>query len=180
VGGTKSFRIDHPLDPSNKYLLHSCVESNKQLNMYSGNVVTDSDGEATVSLPSYFETLNIDFRYQLTVINEFSQAIISQKIKSNQFKIKTNKPNVEVSWLVMGTRNDAWCKDHPFNDEEEKIKGEKGYYIYPEGFGLPKEMSIDYQKDVKTNSGEAFREEVKKEEAIQKSKQGAVKPADKK
>ena len=34
VGGTKSFKIDHPLDPANKYLIHFCVESNDVLNIY--------------------------------------------------------------------------------------------------------------------------------------------------
>jgi len=170
VTGTKSFEIDHPLDPANKVLLHSCVESNKQLNIYSGNVTTDLNGEAVIDLPEYFQILNIDFKYQLTVIGQFAQAIVLNEIENNQFVIKTDKPNVKVSWQVTGTRNDAWCKDHPFADEREKIKEEKGFYLYPQGFGLPKEMSIDYQRDIRTNSGQAFQEELKKEESIMKTK----------
>ena len=34
--GLKSFRIDHPADPENKYLLHYCSESPEPLNFYSG------------------------------------------------------------------------------------------------------------------------------------------------
>src|SRR5207247_8062990 len=34
--GTKSFRIDHPFDPLNKYLLHYSAEGPEPLNIYSG------------------------------------------------------------------------------------------------------------------------------------------------
>jgi trimeric autotransporter adhesin len=68
VLGGKHFRIDHPCDPANKYLLHCSVEAPEMLYVYSGNVITDKDSTATVLLPSYFEALNQDFRYQLTVV----------------------------------------------------------------------------------------------------------------
>ena len=64
-----SFKIDHPLDPENKYLSHSFVESPDMKNVYDGIVTTDADGYATVELPDWFEALNRDFRYQLTVID---------------------------------------------------------------------------------------------------------------
>src|SRR5581483_5167624 len=76
VDGNKNFKIDHPLDPENKYLLHAAIESSEVLNVYSGNVTTDEQGNAVVELPDWFEALNKDFRYQLTVINTFAQAII--------------------------------------------------------------------------------------------------------
>jgi hypothetical protein len=47
------FKIDHPLDPENKYLSHSFVESPDMMNIYNGNVVTDASGYATVTLPDY-------------------------------------------------------------------------------------------------------------------------------
>ena len=50
----KSFRIDHPLDPANKVLMHSCVESNERKLVYDGTVTTDATGEASVELPAYF------------------------------------------------------------------------------------------------------------------------------
>src|SRR5262249_35543573 len=64
--GGGSFKIDHPLDPENKYLYHSFVESPDMMNVYNGNVVTDASGDAFVEMPEYFEALNKDFRYQLT------------------------------------------------------------------------------------------------------------------
>ncbi|MCA9325474.1 hypothetical protein KDA23_05435, partial [Candidatus Saccharibacteria bacterium] len=60
-----TFVIDHPLDPANKLLFHSFVESPDVKNMYDGIVTTDSSGEALVTLPDYFESLNRDYRYQV-------------------------------------------------------------------------------------------------------------------
>ena len=97
---TKNFKIDHPLDPENKYLYHTSVESPDMMNIYNGNIITDENGEATVQLPEYFQALNRDFRYQLTVIGAFAQAIIADEITRNRFVIRTNDPNVKVSWQV--------------------------------------------------------------------------------
>jgi hypothetical protein len=63
-----SFKIDHPLDPANKYLCHSFVESPDMKNVYDGVVVLDDKGEAEIKLPDWFGILNKDFRYQLTAI----------------------------------------------------------------------------------------------------------------
>ena len=63
-----SFKIDHPLDPANKYLCHSFVESPDMKNVYDGVVVLDDKGEAEIELPDWFGALNKDFRYQLTAI----------------------------------------------------------------------------------------------------------------
>ena len=48
--------------------------------MYQGNVVTDADGSATVTLPDYFEVLNGDYCYQLTVIGQLALAIVAEEI----------------------------------------------------------------------------------------------------
>jgi hypothetical protein len=117
-----SFRIDHPLDPQNKYLSHSFVESPDMMNIYNGNIVTNDKGEAVIELPPYFEALNKDFRYQLTVIGTFAQAIVAEKIKSNRFKIRTSAPKVEVSWQVTGIRQDAWANANRIKVEENKPK----------------------------------------------------------
>lgn len=139
-----TFKIDHPLDPENKYLSHSFVESPDMMNIYNGNIVTDKNGNATVNLPGYFEALNIDFRYQLTVIGEFAQAIVSEKIEGNSFKIKTDKPNIEVSWQVTGIRNDAFAKKNRIQVEEDKEVENQGKYLTPMAHGKSKEKSIGY------------------------------------
>lgn len=144
VSGRKNFMIDHPLDPANKYLFHSCIESPDCMNVYSGNVTTDATGQATVGLPNYFEALNTDYRYQLTVIGQFAQAIVLEKIHENRFVIKTDKPGVEVSWQVTGIRNDAYTKANPTVVEKDKAPNERGKYLMPELFGQPAEKGIHY------------------------------------
>ena len=130
-----TFKIDHPLDPENKYLSHSFVESPDMMNVYNGNVVTDALGNATVALPEYFEALNKDFRYQLTAIGQPSQVYVSKEISGNQFEIKSDKPNVKVSWQVTGVRHDAWANAHRVVAEEDKEPFNKGKYLNAKEFG---------------------------------------------
>jgi len=144
-----SFRIDHPLDPANKYLYHSFVESPDMMNIYNGNIVTDDQGYAVVIMPDWFEALNREFRYQLTVLDEedsdtFVQAKVVRKIDGNEFALRTSEPNVEVSWQVTGVRKDAWAEAHRIPVEEEKPRHERGKYTHPALFGQPEEMGIDY------------------------------------
>lgn len=147
--GGGSFKIDHPLDPQNKYLYHSFVESPDMMNIYNGNVITDASGYAIVTLPDWFEALNKDFRYQLTVIGDFAQAIIAQKIQNNQFTIRTDKPNVEVSWQVTGIRKDPFAEKNRIPVEEYKQGDDRGKYLYPEAYGQPETMGIDYKHRIK-------------------------------
>ena len=137
-----SFKIDHPLDPANKYLYHSFVESPDMMNIYNGIVVTDGQGMAVVQMPGWFEALNRDFRYQLTAIGQFAQAIVASKIANNSFTIQTDKPNVEVSWQVTGIRHDAWADANRIPVEQMKAGKERGMYLHPELFGAPVETSI--------------------------------------
>lgn len=131
-----TFKIDHPQDPENKYLIHSFVESPDMMNVYTGVVTTDANGVAVAELPSYFETLNIQYTYQLTVIKQFAQAIIQEEISDNKFTIKTDKPNVKVSWMVTGVRNDPYAKENRIKPEVEKSAADKGKYLYPAGYGF--------------------------------------------
>ena len=146
VTGSKDFEIDHPLDPENKYLIHSCVESSERMDIYNGNIITDGSGSATVELPGYFEALNVEYRYQLTTIGQPAQVWIEKKIQNNRFEIRSDKPNVEISWQVTGIRNDEYAKQHPFVVEQEKEQKDKGKYLMPELFGQPKEMGIHFVK----------------------------------
>jgi hypothetical protein len=50
------------------------------MNIYNGNTTIDATGCTTVTMPDYFDALNKDFRYQLTVIGTFAQAIISKEM----------------------------------------------------------------------------------------------------
>jgi len=157
-----SFKIDHPLDPANKYLSHSFVESPDMKNVYDGVVVLDDKGEADIELPDWFGALNKDFRYQLTAIGAPGPNLyISEEISSdgvvtttsyyysnsnsnnnNRFKIAGGTPDMKVSWQVTGIRKDPWANAHRIRVEEGKPAKERGYYIYPELYGQPEEKGI--------------------------------------
>lgn len=141
AGGTKAFTIDHPLDPENRTLSHAAIESPEVLNAYSGNVTTDSQGRATVALPEYFETINRDYRYQLTAVGVFAQAIVAREIAGNSFEIATSLPNVKVSWEVKGVRSDARMKVDPFVAVKEKPAAMKGRYLDAKSWGQPASKS---------------------------------------
>jgi len=143
--GGGSFKIDHPTDPENKYLYHSFVESPDMMNVYNGNVVLDRKGEAWVELPDWFESLNRDFRYQLTAIGGPGPNLyIAKKVEKNRFKIAGGKPGNQVSWQVTGIRQDAYANAHRIPVEETKPETERGYYLHPDAFGQPPEKAIEY------------------------------------
>ncbi len=156
--GGGSFKIDHPLDPANKYLYHSFVESPDMKNIYDGIVLTDAQGNATVTLPDYFSALNTDFRYQLTVIGQFAQAIVVSEIAQNQFRIRTSVPSVKVSWQVTGIRNDAFARSHRIPVEEAKPVVERGKYLYPVEMGLTPNDAIDDLRPQRTVTGDRGQE----------------------
>ena len=140
VSGTLSksagtFLIDHPLDPDNKFLRHAFVESPEMMNVYSGICTTNGEGLATVDLPAYFDALNKDIRYQLTPIGQLALAAVIGEAANCKFQIKTDKPNVKVSWMVTGVRKDAYALAHPVVVEEDKQAFEQGHYIHPKLFG---------------------------------------------
>jgi len=138
-----SFKIDHPLDPSNKYLYHSFVESPDMMNIYNGVAELDSNGETVVKMPDWFESLNKDFRYQLTSIGAPGPNLyVAQEISGNQFKIAGGKPGARVSWQVTGVRHDAWADAHRIPVEQVKTGRERGLYLHPELFGAAPEKSI--------------------------------------
>lgn len=138
VSGTKSFRIDHPLDPTNKYLYHSSVESPDMLNLYDGIVALDASGQATVTLPDYFQALNQDFRYQLTPVGSPAPGLyVAKKIEGNTFRIAGGLPHAEVSWQVTGIRHDAYANAHRMKVEETKPTTELGHYSHPELYTTP-------------------------------------------
>jgi len=147
-----AFKIDHPLDPANKYLVHSFVESPDMKNIYDGIITTNENGEAIVELPEWFGALNKEFRYQLTVIGKFAQAIVTKEIDKNRFSIQTNKPVVKVSWQVTGIRKDAFAEANRIPVEIEKAAGEKGKYIYPQGVGLGPDRVLDVLQPANSNN----------------------------
>jgi len=142
-----SFKIDHPLDPENKYLNHSFVESPDMMNVYNGNVVLDNNGQAVVEMPDWFEALNRDYRYQLTCIGGFAQVYIAQKIQNNTFKIAGGTAGIEVSWQVTGIRQDPYAEANRIQVEVDKPADERGKYLHVQAYGLEEERSVGYEKE---------------------------------
>jgi hypothetical protein len=136
TAAAKNFKIDHPLDPKNKYLSHTSVESSEMMNIYTGNAILDNSGEGVVSLPKWFEALNTDFRYQLTAIGAAAPNLhVAQEIANHQFSIAGGAPGMKVSWQVTGVRHDAYAKTHPLVVEARKPEKERGRYQNPDAYG---------------------------------------------
>jgi hypothetical protein len=143
--GGGSFKIDHPLDPENKYLYHSFVESPDMMNIYNGTVVLDGKGEAVVTMPEWFEALNREFRYQLTAVGAPGPDLyIAEEIAGNSFKIAGGKAALKVSWQVTCVRKDPFAEKHRICVEEPKPESERGKYLHPEVYGKPREKGIGY------------------------------------
>jgi hypothetical protein len=142
-----AFRIDHPLDPENKYLCHSFVESPDMKNLYDGVVVLDHEGEARVELPVWFEVLNGDVRYQLTAIGKPAPNLhVATEIEGHGFKIAGGGPAMRVAWQVTGNRQDPFARAYPLAVEQEKPPEIRGTYLHPEAYGQPAERGAMFQQ----------------------------------
>lgn len=143
--GTKTFSIDHPTDPENKYLRHFSIESDEVLNVYRGNASFDENGEAVVVMPDYFSAVsNENCTYQLTPIGGYAPLYIKQKMENGQFVIAGGTDGMEVSWTVHTERNDPYMQQHPEKREVEveKEAWNKGLYLRPDLYGQPEEKKI--------------------------------------
>jgi hypothetical protein len=163
--GSKSFRIDHPADPENKYLYHYSTESPEVLNAYSGKVALDNAGEAVVELPAYFARINKDPRYTLTAvgapmpllhvaeeIDEGSllageKAAPGDAVPACSFRIAGGAPGAKVSWRIEAVRNDLWMRNQAAPVEADKEGLETGTYQHPEFYGQPKERGMGYSPE---------------------------------
>jgi hypothetical protein len=140
---TKNFKIDDPLDPANKFLLHASVESSDMKTIYDGTVTLDAHGEAEVSLPDWFEALNGNFRYQLTCVGGYAPVYIAQRIQNGTFRIAGGTEGLEVDWQVTGIRHDPYAQAHPLRVVVDKNPKQRGYYLRPELYGQPATQSLD-------------------------------------
>ncbi len=155
--GTKTFNIDHPKDPENKFLRHFSIESNEVLNVYRGTVVFDSNGEAIVSLPDYFNDINKNISYQLTPVGAYMPLFIKEKVNSgNLFVIGGGVVGKEVSWAVYAERNDLYMQKNPDQRKAElqKRDSEKGKYLIPALYNAGEEKAIFNNKPLKVNQTE--------------------------
>lgn len=168
--GVKAFTIDHPLDPANKLLSHSSVESDQRMNVYRGVVTTDASGRATIKLPNWFSALNTDIQYQLTVVDttdsdEFILAKIVKKFDGTSFTLRTSQPNVEVNWQVSGRRHDPTSEYMPLEVESDKAPNMRGKYLIPEAYG--KDPSLGFARPM-TMAPKEIEAEAKRQAQVKK------------
>lgn len=163
ASGVKPFRIDHPTDPENKYLLHYAAESPEVINFYRGTVILDERGEAVVELPHYFAMINKMPSYQLTavaapmpmlhVVEKISPEALIAGEKAGpgvapptcSFRIAGGVPGGEVCWRVEAVRNDLRMRLHGAPVEREKTGPERGKYQHPAYYDQSPEMGMDYE-----------------------------------
>ena len=137
VTGTKAFKIDDPRDPTHKSITHAAIETDELQVTYSGNVTTDATGRAVVKLPGYVEALGSDWRYQLTPIGSFSRAMVEKEIADGSFTIRSEDPNVRLSWQITGTRIDPYAAKNPLQVVTDKPAEDVGQYLDPQAYGAP-------------------------------------------
>ena len=140
-----AFRIDNPIDPAHSYLQHSFVESPDMKNVYDGVVTTNGKGFGAVKLPAWFQALNRDFRYQLTVVGKAhwdAKAAVWDEIAHNRFTIRTDQANVKVSWQVTGIRHDPYANAHRIETVVLKLGKAEGRYVHPQLYGKPLSKSV--------------------------------------
>lgn len=153
--GTKTFLIDHPTDPENKFLRHYSVESDEILNVYRGTESFTSN-EVTVQLPDYVELVNINFSYHLTAIGGQADLYIKEELDNGQFIIAGGTPGMKVSWQVYGERNDAYIQQSEDirNPEPLKTERQQGKYLMPHLFNQPAEKAIINTSGAKENASQ--------------------------
>lgn len=144
VMGTKSFMIDDPRDPANKYLKHFSVESNEILNIYRGVALFDASGEAVIQLPGYYDAINKNASYQLTPIGvSMLDLFIAKEVNDGVFVIAGGVPSKKVSWTLPAERNDPYISNNPDVRINVVDKGEyRGSYLSPKTYGQSAEKGI--------------------------------------
>lgn len=107
---TKSFKIDHPLDPKNKYLEHGSLEGPEHGAYQRGTA--DGYGTVTVKLPDYWEAL-VDEKYTIHITSRCNHNLYIYSQSQNSFQIRRigssffGKPYILFDYFVIGQRTDV-------------------------------------------------------------------------
>ena len=130
--GGGSFKIDDPLDPANKTLSHSFVESPDMMNIYNG---PHHRRRARRSLVTARIFRRAQPRLPLSADDRpVRPSPPSPRKDRGRFKI-AGKAGAKVSWQVTGIRQDAWANAHRIPNEEDKPQEQRGTYLHPDLFG---------------------------------------------
>lgn len=127
--GAGNFLIDHPLDPTNRNLIHSFVEGPKADLIYRGEV-TLSNGRASVSIDATnrmsvgtFEALTRHAEAQVWVQNDTSWEPVRGRVVGGTLEIECKDPasTDTISWLVVAERADPFIKHSTMTDETGRL-----------------------------------------------------------
>jgi len=102
-----------------------------------------ASGEATVEMPDWFESLNAEFRYQLTAVGAPGPDLyVAGEIAGNAFRIAGGEPGAKVCWQVTGVRHDAVAAQRGFDVRVPKTGDDRGHYLDAVAHGVPAELEI--------------------------------------
>jgi hypothetical protein len=146
--GGGMFVIDHPLDPENKLLRHNFVESPENLLIYRGRVMLDSNGEAVVQMPDYFEALAKEDEATVSLTSVGRPFLTGYEWRSDLRSFTVyGEPHREVAWMALADRDDPVI--HEIGGPVEEWKGpdnklcDRGELLYPIAYGYPKSMGAN-------------------------------------
>ena len=71
---------------------------------YCGEVWTDAQGRAVVSLPPFAHTHRQGFHYELSPVGTACAARVVDEIENDRFSVETEEPHVKVAWRVTPLR----------------------------------------------------------------------------
>jgi hypothetical protein len=141
------FLIDHPLDPENKLLRHTCVESPEGLLIYRGTVKPNAEGEAIVELPSYFKALTDEENASVYLTPHGKPFLTGFEWEPGHTAFTVyGSPERTVSWMVLAGRDDPVARQNQRPVEEEKGSGgslcNRGELLYPTAYGYPETTGV--------------------------------------
>ena len=125
--GGGSFKIDHPLDPENKYLYHSFVESPDMMNVYNGNVVLDErrrgrrsscrsgSRRSTATSATSSRCIGGGSRGSCTIAAGDRRQPLHDRRRAGRAS--------KVSWQVTGIRQDAFAERQPHPGRGGQARG---------------------------------------------------------
>jgi len=140
--GSGTFKIDHPLQPDDKFLYHSFIEGPRVDLIYrgtaklvDGKAVVDLNKDSTVHpmMDGTFEALT-----QNAVVTSLQNQDSFDRVKPSEingalFEITSENPDStdEVAWVVMAERVDPFIKTVDINDDNGRLipehdKGKNG------------------------------------------------------
>ena len=131
TAGTKTFKIDHPVDPDNKILYHMAVESPRVDLIYRG-MAKLVNGKATVDLNKDSGIGMMDGTFEALTQNAVVVSLQNQdsfdnvkpgSISGSLFEITCNNPacSDEVAWVVMAERADRFIKTLSKTDAQGRL-----------------------------------------------------------